>query len=270
MQTNPMQKLKDAMKKGIPFLDMIEVVLGPSAIGNGIITNQDGRDFFITEIINSSYITASRLPANDFLFQITDTGSNYQLSYTGIHASCLGSNKVPTKFDIPYVLRATADMQFNFTNNSATPITVQLIVKGYKIAKSTLSKEMKEMGTVFWDMFKVDPSNSIPLAASQSLKGLISNKDEKTFLIQEYTGFSKLSGSAQTFAFRSYFRDSASRQAFAQKPISGGAIGNGEFPTRFEVPYPLRSQNQFECEASNDLSGDSQSVYIVMKGVKIP
>lgn len=262
---NPLQNFRDAMKRGIPFYDMVEVVLGANAVGSQVLTNQDGRSFFITDIINCSFVTASRVPTSDFLFQLTDSGANYQMSYTKIHGYALGSNKVATKLEIPYVLRPTSDLKFDFTNNSATPITVQLVVKGYKIAPSSLDSDLKNLGMTFWDMFDVT------LTASQSLKGIINNKDEKTFLIQEYVAYSKLASSgAQTTAFRAYFRDSGSRQPLAQTYISGGMIGNGEFPSRFEVPFALPSQRQFELEVSNDLGGDGQRVFLVVKGVKVP
>lgn len=262
---NPLQNFRQALKRGIPFYDMVEVTLLGNALGVATITNQDSRSFFITDIINCSFITASRVPTSDFLFQLSDAGANYQLSYSKVHGACLGSNKVPTKLEVPYVLRPTSDLQFSFTNNSATPITVQMVVKGYKIAQSSLDNEIEALGRVFWDMF------DITLTASQSLKGIINNKDQKTFLIQEYVAYSKLASTgAQTTAFRSYFRDSGSRQTLAQNYISGGMIGNGEFPSRFEVPYSLPSQRQFECEASNDLAGDGQRIFLVVKGVKVP
>lgn len=262
---NPLQKFQQAMKRGIPFYDMVEVTLAGNAIGTKTITNQDGRDYFITDVINCSFVTASRVPTSDFLFQISDSGANYQLSYQQIHAYSLGSGRVPTRLDVPYAVEPTSDMKFDFTNNSATPITVQLVVKGYKIPKSGLVDEIRNIGMPFWDMFDV----SIP--ASQSVKGIINNKDKKTFLMQEYSAFSKdLTTGLQTSAYRFYLRDSGSKDAMAQTFISGGFVGNGEFPTRFTVPFALPTQRQLELELSSDLTANTQRVFLVVKGVKIP
>ena len=138
-------------------------------------------------------------------------------------------------------------------SNQNTPISKE------QLLQQVLSKN----GNIFFDTFEAE------LVANGSIKSIITNQDIDSFIITQMVGYAEKADGTITKAFKVSFKDSGKNYNWQQKAFHGSALGSGDFPTVFKVPYILKGSSSMECDISNLSSTVGIKVFITVIGYKV-
>ena len=142
--------------------------------------------------------------------------------------------------------------------------------KGFAMPDKSMSlKEImaavERLGQIFWQ-----PVKYYGLAPGTTQKVTFVNQDKNPLMITQLIGYaSDVVTGVKTFDYRFQFKDSATYRILMGDSIHGSAIGTGEFPTTFSVPYLIRGSASFEIDLYSLHAVNNINIDLVFFGFKL-